>query len=123
MTVPAENRPLTSANTADPAPSGDLVPPPGPDLLPPAKPEHPQVARTRTSAVWMGIWAGVVVLVLLIVFIAQNTADVRISFFTLEGSIPLALALLIAGVAGAVIAGAVAAFRILQLRRQVRRGR
>jgi uncharacterized integral membrane protein len=81
------------------------------------------IPRTRVGAVWVGIWAGVVVLILLIIFVAQNTASVEIAFFALEGRIPLALALLIAGVAGAIIAMAVSAFRILQLRRVVRRGR
>ena len=93
------------------------------DYRPPLADEPAQVSRTRTSAVWLGVWAGVVVLILLIVFIAQNTASVRIAFFGLEGSIPLALALLIAGVAGAIIAMAVAGLRILQLRRQIRHGR
>jgi uncharacterized integral membrane protein len=93
-----------------------------PDLTP-AQPDAARVAHTRTSAVWAGVWAGVLALILLIVFIAQNTASVEISFFALEGRIPLALALLIGGVAGAVIAMAVAAARILQLRRLVRRTR
>ncbi|WP_305789094.1 lipopolysaccharide assembly protein LapA domain-containing protein [Symbioplanes lichenis] len=82
-----------------------------------------QVPWTRTSAVWAGVWAGVAVLVLLIIFVAQNTGGARISFLWMEGQIPLALALLIAGVAGAVIAMAVAAARIIQLRRLVRKGR
>jgi uncharacterized integral membrane protein len=78
---------------------------------------------TKTSAVWLGVWAGVFVLILTIVFVAQNTSGVRISFLWMDGRIPLALALLIAGVAGAVIAMAVASARIIQLRRLVRRGR
>jgi uncharacterized integral membrane protein len=82
-----------------------------------------RVSHTRTSAAWLGVWAGVVVLILLIIFVAQNTSSVRIAFFGLEGSIPLALALLIAGVPGAIIAMAVAGLRILQLRRQIRHGR
>ena len=52
-----------------------------------------------------------------------RSAGPFISFFALEGSISLALALLIAGVGGAIVAMAVAATRILQLRRMVRRGR
>jgi len=91
---------------------------------PPMASEEPaRVTRTRTSTVWLGVWAGVVALILLIVFVAQNTSSVEIAFFGLEGSIPLALALLIAGVAGAIIAMAVAALRILQLRKQIRHGR
>lgn len=73
--------------------------------------------------VWSGVWAGVAALILLIIFVAQNTASVEITFLGLEGRISLALALLIAGVAGAVIAMAVGALRIIQLRRLVRRGR
>jgi uncharacterized integral membrane protein len=78
---------------------------------------------TRISAAWLGVWAGILVVILLIVFIAQNTAGVRIRFLWLDGVIPTALALLIAGVGGAIIAMAVAAARIIQLRRLVRRGR
>ena len=106
MTYAADSQP-------NPTPADPAGPPP----------EALRVSHTRTSAVWVGVWAGVVALILLIVFIAQNTAGVEISFFALEGRIPLALALLIAGVAGAIIAMAVAAARILQLRKMVRRGR
>jgi uncharacterized integral membrane protein len=80
------------------------------------------VPRTRTSAVWFGVWAGALALILLIIFVAQNTAGVQINFLWMHGRISLALALLIAGVAGAVIAMAVGAARIIQLRRMVRRG-
>jgi uncharacterized integral membrane protein len=76
---------------------------------------------TRISAAWMGVWAGLVVVILLIIFIGQNTAGVRIRFLWMDGTIPTALALLIAGVGGAIIAMAVAAARIIQLRRMVRR--
>jgi uncharacterized integral membrane protein len=79
------------------------------------------VPWTRTSAIWFGVWAGVVALILLIIFVAQNTGNVRLSFLWMEGRIPLALAMLIAGVCGAVIAMAVAAARIIQLRKLVRR--
>jgi uncharacterized integral membrane protein len=125
MTYPSENRPASTPDAAttpsDPAGSGAGIEPVAEPALTPR--EQVKVTHTRTSAVWAGIWAGVLVLILLIIFIAQNTANVKISFFALEGQISLALAMLIAGVAGAIIAMAVAAFRILQLRRMVRRGR
>ena len=140
MTQPAENRPPITSDlgAADRAENGTTIEPVGgtsPDLIAPKpvgetspdliapKRERIQVSHTRTSAAWAGIWAGVVVLILLIIFVAQNTASVQISFFALEGSISLALALLIAGVGGAIVSMAVAATRILQLRRMVRRGR
>jgi uncharacterized integral membrane protein len=78
---------------------------------------------TRISAAWLGVWAGILVVILLIIFIAQNTAGVRVRFLWMDGVIPTALALLIAGVGGAIIAMAVAAARIVQLRRLVRRRR
>jgi uncharacterized integral membrane protein len=75
------------------------------------------------SAAWLGIWTGAVALILLIIFVAQNTANVRIDFLWMSGSVSLAVALLVAGVGGALIAMAVAAARIIQLRRLVHRGR
>jgi len=57
----------------------------------------------------------------MIIFVAQNTGDVPLSFLWLDGRIPLALAILIAGVCGAFVAMAVASVRIIQLRRLVRR--
>ena len=107
MTLPAEDGPPITPDLGEPSQLRQRV----------------QASHTRTSAAWVGIWAGVVVLILLIIFVAQNTATVRISFFALEGQISLALALLIAGVGGAIVAMAVAATRILQLRRMVNRGR
>jgi uncharacterized integral membrane protein len=132
MTQPAENRPIPDAGELPPAPLPPELAGPGAAVEPAAepvgepvaaKPERVQVAHTRTSAAWVGVWAGVLALTLLIIFVAQNTARVRISFFALEGEISLALALLIAGVGGAIIAMAVAATRIVQLRRMVRRRR
>ncbi len=117
-----------------PDPTRKPVSPPLPDELaqtlaglePPGEAPAKTAARqplTRTSAVWAGVWAGVAALILLIVFVAQNTGSVRIAFLWMDGQIPLALALLIAGVAGAVIAMAVASARIIQLRRLVRKPR
>ena len=128
MTTPAENRPVDPVAPRPPPPVPYEPTGTGADLSvtepgSPTPPEKVQLTPTRTSAVWAGVWAGVVVLILLIIFIAQNTAKVQISFFALDGQIPLALALLIAGVAGAIIAMSVAAARIIQLRRLVRRSR
>jgi uncharacterized integral membrane protein len=109
----------------DPAsiPTTEVEPIPTPGTTAPPVSPGPRAPRmfTRISAAWLGVWAGIVVVILLIVFIAQNTAGVRIRFLWLDGVIPTALALLIAGVGGAIIAMAVAAARIVQLRRLVRR--
>lgn len=78
---------------------------------------------SRTSATWVAFTGLVVVLILLVVFIGQNTQDVRVSFFGWSGRAPLAVALLIAATSGMVVAVIAGALRILQLRRRVRRVR
>ena len=62
-----------------------------------------------------------VVLVLLIIFIAENSNDVTVSFLGAHGTLSLGLAMLIAAVAGVVITLLAGSTRILQLRREVRR--
>jgi uncharacterized integral membrane protein len=146
MAYSSENRPASPGGAPEPPTpplSPDLRPPPsaspdpvaeraaepvaergtGTRRLPANELSRTEVPRTRTSAVWFGVWAGAAVLILLIIFVAQNTASVEISFLGLSGQISLALALLIAGVGGAIIAMAVAAARILQLRRLLHRRR
>jgi uncharacterized integral membrane protein len=79
------------------------------------------VPRTRTSAAWFGICTAAVTLVVLIVFMLQNTRGVEVTFLWMHGSVPLALALLIAGVGVAVPAMAIGAARVTQLRRLTHR--
>jgi uncharacterized integral membrane protein len=79
--------------------------------------------RSRTSGAWLGVVAAAVLLLLLVVFIAQNTQDVQISFLWVDGSAPLSVALLIAAVIGIALTAVVGTLRILQLRRRVRRDR
>jgi uncharacterized integral membrane protein len=76
---------------------------------------------TRVSRAWIGIIAGALVLVLLLIFILQNTRDVKVSYFTLTGSMPLGVALLLAAISGLLLAGGVASMRIWQLRRRLRK--
>jgi uncharacterized integral membrane protein len=66
---------------------------------------------------------GVVVLVLDLVFIIQNSQSVKVSFFTGSVHMPLGVALLLAVVGGLLLAGAVALLRTLQLRRRGRQSK
>jgi len=122
-----DDGPAPSETYREPAsiPTTEVEPIPTPGTTTPPVSPRPTAPRmfTRISAAWLGVWAGILVVILLIVFIAQNTAGVRIRFLWLDGVMPTALALLIAGVGGAIIAMAVAAARIVQLRRLVRRRR
>jgi uncharacterized integral membrane protein len=76
---------------------------------------------SRTSGIWIAVVALALVLVLLVVFIAQNTQDVHVSFLGWDGEAPLAVCLLIAAVAGIALTAVAGTLRIWQLRRRVRR--
>ncbi len=76
---------------------------------------------TRLSASWTAVVASVVLLILLVVFIAENTQRSEVNFLGLHGHAPTAVALLIAALAGAGIVIVVAIARILQLRRKAHR--
>jgi uncharacterized integral membrane protein len=61
--------------------------------------------------------------VVLIVFMLQNSRSVEVSFRWMHGNVPLALALLTAGLGVAIVAIAFGQERINQLRRAARRYR
>jgi uncharacterized integral membrane protein len=79
--------------------------------------------HTRTSAAWAAVTVAVLLGVALIDFIAQNTRDVRIEFFSTSGRIPIAVALLAAALAGAIVVLAIGVGRVTQLRLTMRRQR
>jgi uncharacterized integral membrane protein len=78
---------------------------------------------SRTSGFWAAVVGLGLVLLLLIVFIAQNTRQTTVSFLAWDGQVPVAVAILIAAVAGLFLATLAGTLRILQLRRRVRRTR
>ena len=73
--------------------------------------------RTRTGAAWFGVCTAAVALVVLIIFMLQNTRGVEVTFLWMHGTVPLALALLIAAVGVAILAMSVAVARIGRPRR------
>jgi uncharacterized integral membrane protein len=76
---------------------------------------------SRTSGAWIGLAVVAVLLVLLIIFIAQNTQKVEVSFLGWNGHTPLAVAILASVVTGLVVAAITGTLRIVQLRRRVKR--
>jgi len=104
------------------AQSAPVTAPDGSALPAPAD-EPRRVPRTRTGAAWVGICASVLTLIVLIVFMLQNTRRVQVNFLWMDGTLPLALALLIAGVGIGVVAMTIGAARMAQLRRLVHRKR
>jgi putative membrane protein len=97
-----------------PSANGSARPPPAP----PARRRPSRIASIR-----MALIAGIGVLILLVIFIVQNAHAVHITFFGAHASVSLAVALLVAAVAGALVMAVAGTARITQLRLTMRRTR
>jgi len=78
---------------------------------------------TRASAAWVATGVALLLLVLLIVFILENSTRVEVQFLGMSGTIPLGMALLIAAVGGGVVVAIAGVARVTQLRMNARRTR
>lgn len=76
---------------------------------------------TRTSAAWVALLVGMLALIVVLVFILENLATVKIGFFGEHLKLPLAVALLLAAVLGGLVVFLLGSIRILQLRQAVRK--
>jgi uncharacterized integral membrane protein len=79
------------------------------------------VARTRSGVLWTGLILSALVLLVLLIFILQNSTPVQISFLGVSGTLPVGVALLLAAIAGLLLVAIPGGLRILQLRRAARR--
>lgn len=77
--------------------------------------------RTRISGARTALIAGVLVLVVLVIFIIQNPHAVNITFLGAHVQLSLAVALLLAAIVGALLMAAAGTARITQLRMVMRR--
>jgi uncharacterized integral membrane protein len=108
---PAEPRTSPAPSADDPAANGSKDRPRS----------HDPLRGSRTSGTWIAVLVLSLLLVLLAVFILQNTQKVEVAFFGWNGRAPLAATLLIAAAGGALVVASSGMLRILQLRRRVRR--
>jgi uncharacterized integral membrane protein len=111
--------PVHPAPQATPEAEPVASPPPGHDR----DHGHDPLRRSRTSGTWIAVLVLSLLLLLLAVFILQNTQKVEVSFFGWSGRAPLAATLLIGAAGGALVVAAAGVLRILQLRRRVKRER
>jgi uncharacterized integral membrane protein len=102
--APVEADPASREDAVSSAPADARVPP-----------------RTRAGSTWVMVCVAVFLLIALIIFVAQNSGSVEVSFLSLHGRFSLAVALLAAAAAGCVLTLVIGTTRILQLRRIVRR--
>ena len=109
---------------------GRAVPPPVPaQQVPPAAAtpsippglDEPPLKFTRAGALWSALIAGFLVLIVLLVFITQNTESAEFAFLGWHWSLPLGVAILLAAVCGGLLTVAVGTARLFQLRRAAKR--
>ncbi|WP_102145063.1 LapA family protein [Mycobacterium hubeiense] len=113
--------------SSDPSVSPDQPISPGPDepTSVPAQQAKPEVESpvkfTRAAALWSAVIAGMLVLIVLLIFIAQNTDSAQFAFLGWHWSLPLGVAILGAAVCGGLLTVLAGTARIYQLRRAAKR--
>jgi uncharacterized integral membrane protein len=105
----------------EPTPPGPPVPPPPPAPPNPQVKSIDEVKLTKAAALWMSLIAGFLILIVLLVFIAQNTESTAFAFFGWRWTLPLGVAILLAAVCGGLLTVFVGAARIFQLRRAAKK--
>ena len=117
--MPAQTSPPPGAARPLPPPSanGSAPGPPGA-----ARPHRP-IRRTRISGIRTALIAGVLALIVLVIFIAQNAQAVKLSFPGAQVRLSAGIALLPAAIAGALLMAAAGTARITQPRRAIHRTR
>jgi uncharacterized integral membrane protein len=109
MTEPAAPHGMTST-----------LPPPSANGSAPPQPPGRGQPQTRTSGMRAGLIAGFAALVVAVIFIIQNAHAANISFLGVHLVLPLAAALLLAAIAGALATVTAGPARIAQLRQIIR---
>jgi uncharacterized integral membrane protein len=119
MTEPAAPH-GTTGTLPPPSVNGSAPPLPAPPLPAPQPPGRGQL-QTRTSGMRTWLIAGFAALVVAVIFIIQNAHAANISFLGVHLVLPLAAALLLAAIAGALAMAAAGPARVTQLRQVIRR--
>jgi uncharacterized integral membrane protein len=110
------------------APTVPEQPGPPPGQVAPVKPANAQAAqqyekvrRTKISGLWVGVTVAAIVLLVLLVFIIENSQTVDVGFFGAHWHLSLGVAMLLAAICGVLLVAIPGYGRIIQLRRVLRR--
>jgi uncharacterized integral membrane protein len=98
-----------------------LPPTTSPDDDTDAKRQESAVKFTRTASVWTSLTAGFLILIVLLIFITQNTESGQFAFLGWRWSLPLGVAMLLAAVCGGLITVLAGTARMYQLRRAAKK--
>jgi len=105
----------------EPTPPGPPVPPPPPESAKPPVTPVSEVGFTRAAALWSALFFGFLILIVLLIFVAQNTDSASLAFLGWHWTLPLGVAILAAAVSGGLLAVLAGAARIFQLRRAAKK--
>ena len=116
------NQAGTAGTLPPPSVNGSAPPPTAPSPTAAAPVRHRRL-RTSISSARTALIVSFLALIVLVIFIIQNTDAVKISFLGAQVRMSLGVALLIAAIAGALLMAAAGTARITQLRMVMRRDR
>jgi uncharacterized integral membrane protein len=86
-----------------------------------APPPESAVKYTRAASLWSSLTMGFLILIVLLIFITQNTTSAQFAFLHWHWSLPLGVAILLAAVGGGLLTVLVGTARIYQLRRAAKK--
>jgi uncharacterized integral membrane protein len=110
--------PAVTEPVGTPAPGGRVA---GSGAPAPGFNEKGHVRATKVSGLWIGLIATALFVILLIIFIAQNSRRITLHFFGWHGQFSLALTILLSAVLGVLLVAIPGSLRIMQLRRALRK--
>ncbi|MCS3493868.1 putative integral membrane protein [Arthrobacter sp. JUb119] len=111
--IPAESREVEVETTVPMDSKVQRAKPAGADKLP----------ATKLGRIWTATIFGLLVLILLIIFIAQNQEQVTLNYFAYQGQVNLGLALFFAAIGGALVVAIAGVARVIQLRSTAKKQR
>ena len=113
-----------------PARGGAEAPAPSPGPAPEAPVEHQRTTEDIPAAdakgglsggVWVSLILGAIITIMLLVFIIQNNTAAQFQYFGWSFSLPLGVAMLLAAIAGVLVAGIIGSVRIFILSRRLKK--
>lgn len=125
---PTAQQPTTGAHTRGGSDAATPAPSPGP--APEAPVEHQRTTQDIPAAdtkgglsggVWVSLILGAIITIMLLVFIIQNNTAAQFQYFGWSFSLPLGVAMLLAAIAGVLVAGIIGSVRIFILSRRLKK--
>ncbi|GAA4505729.1 LapA family protein [Brevibacterium yomogidense] len=115
--------PAPSPGSAPTAPTREAPGPTTPTQETPTRRSQP-AADTKTGmsgGVWVSLILGAIITVMLLIFIIQNNTAAQFQYFGWNFSLPLGVAMLLAAIAGVLVAGIIGSVRIFILTRRLKK--